>query len=569
MILKGNIRAGGSELATHLLNATKNELVELAEVTGFATEDLHGAFAEAHAVSTGTNCTKYLYSLSINPSTEMTREQYGQAIDRIGEKLGLEGQPRAVVFHRKAGRDHAHVVWSRIDVEKMQARHMEFDHQKLREVARELVREFGHEMPKHLGQDRGADRHKDKFNAVTLAEQGQAERSGISPEQRREAVTEAYQLSDNAGAFRHALQERGYLLAQGDRRGLVVLDKAGEVHSLTRQIDGTTAKEIRSKLNPTAIKDLPTVQQAKEQIATLARQDALEATQERPDTSSRVDVAQDALTALAEAQRAELKAIKGNHADDLASLRKEQKERTKHTREAIKKTYRPEWTELFRRQREEMKIVTTLKKSPVKRLKYILAHSDMDKMLDGAKGHLSKSFNWLVKTKPKDRIASLRQQVFPNEIKADTKNMFAFVMKGEFDYKNLEKRHQKEARNLSDMQKLAEREEIKAIKQEVATKRTNARTDHKATLGEVKTQHDDELTDAVKALDTARQITEREGRDLSRGEVATRDRSARGWGGGFARQGFNRQGFDKAQGRDREDDDDERPLKPPGQSFTP
>jgi hypothetical protein len=48
-----------------------------------------------------------------------------------------------------------------------------------------------------------------------------------------------------------------------------------------------------------------------------------------------------------------------------------------------------------------------------------------------------------------------------------------------------------------------------------------------------------------------------------------RNGSARGWGGGFSRRGFGRQGFDKGQGRVREDDDDERPLKPPGQSFTP
>ena len=61
MILKGNIRAGGQELATHLLNdqheidptltrqtpTIGNEKVEVAEVRGFASDDLHKAFAEA------------------------------------------------------------------------------------------------------------------------------------------------------------------------------------------------------------------------------------------------------------------------------------------------------------------------------------------------------------------------------------------------------------------------------------------------------------------------------------------------------------------------------------------
>jgi hypothetical protein len=582
MILKGNIRAGGQELATHLLNDRHemtaddhgysrrigNEKVELAEIRGFATEDLHGALAEVEAIATGTNSTKPLYSLSINPNQEMTREQYGQAIDKIERKLGLDDQARAVVFHVKNGREHCHVVWSRIDTEKMQARHMEFDRQKLREVARELVRDFGHEMPKHLGEDRGTDRHKDKFNQATLAEKGQAERSGISPEKRREAVTEAYQIADNAGAFRHALEDAGYILAEGDRRGFVVVDVAGEVHSLTRQIEGATAKEIRNKLDLNSVENLPTVQKAKEQIASLTRQQAVKATQERPDSAKRVEIAQDALTALAEAQRAELKAMKGHKADQLGALRAEQTERINFTRSAIKQAYRPDWTGLFKKQRDEMKEITKLKKSPLWRLNYILKHKNMDKFDKGASGHLSKAFNWLRRVPPKDRISSLREQIFSQDSKASVLKMFKFVMKGEFDYKKLEKTHLREKQELGDLQKLAERMEIQAIKQEVTSRRENAHADHKATLADVKADHADELTKAVKALETARKMTERDGTDLSRGEVARREKP-RGFGRsheGFGDRGFGARGF----GRDQErDEDDEREIKPPGRDLTP
>ena len=47
MIPKASQRAGGQDLATHLLNALDNEYVEVAEVSGAVASDLHGAFAES------------------------------------------------------------------------------------------------------------------------------------------------------------------------------------------------------------------------------------------------------------------------------------------------------------------------------------------------------------------------------------------------------------------------------------------------------------------------------------------------------------------------------------------
>lgn len=548
MILKGNIRAGGQDLAAHLLNdrhevnpdqhrqapSIGNEKVEVAEVRGFVAEDLHGAFAEAEAIATGTNSTKPLYSLSINPSQTMTREQYGQAIDKIERKLGLDNQPRAVVFHVKNGREHCHVVWSRIDTEKMQARHMEFDRQKLREVARELVRDFGHEMPKHLAEDRGAERHKDKFNEVSLSEQGQAERSGIKPADRRKDVSESYELADNVEAFRHALQERGYTLAQGDKRGFVVVDMAGEVHSLTRQVEGATAKQIQSKLDLKAVEDLPTVQEAKEQIAIIERQQAEIATQERPDTPDRVEIAQDALKALTDAQKAELKAIKGAHGDTLADLRTEEAERIQYTREAIKQAYKPEWAQMFKRQRAEVEAVKAQTATASRRLSALLSGRAGDAFDFENRGTLAGAFN--------------------------------FIVKGEVDLSKLEKAHKAEKREIGDGQRLAEREEIREIKREVSDKRRDAQTQHKADMLALKTVHNDELTKAVKSLETARQITEREGRDLSGGKIEAQ-KTARGFG--FDRQGFAKQGIGFGFGRDQERDDDEREIKPPGQDLTP
>ena len=108
---------------------------------------LWARFSEFKAHANGTRCTDYLYSVSINPSAPLTREQYFSAIQEIEARLGLADQPRAVVFHVKDGREHAHVVWSRIDLERMQAIQMSFDHSKLMDIACELAEKYGLSLP--------------------------------------------------------------------------------------------------------------------------------------------------------------------------------------------------------------------------------------------------------------------------------------------------------------------------------------------------------------------------------------------------------------------------------------
>lgn len=550
MILNGNIRAGGQELASHLLNdrheidplqsrqspTIGNEKVLVSEVRGFVADDLHGAFAEAEAIASGTRCKKPLYSLSINPSKTMTQEQYAHAIDKIESKLGLEDQARAVVFHVKNGREHCHVVWSRIDSETMKARSNAFDRQKLREVSRELCRDFGHELPKHLAEDRGVDRFNEA-SQPTLAEQAQQSRSGITPEERREAVTKAYEMADSAGAFRHALQEQGYILARGDKRGFVVVDMAGDVHSLTRQVNGAKAKDIETKLALKSVHDLPSVQQAKEQMAQKERQQAEIATQERPDSPDRVEVAQDALSALKTAQQAEMKAVKGHHAERLAELRHIEAERIEEAKREIKEAYRPEWADMYKRQRAEVQAIKNQTKGAGQRLKALLTGQLGDKFDFENRGTLAGAFN--------------------------------FVVRGQVDMTKLEKAHKAEKRQIGDGQKLAEREELRFIKAEMADRRRDAQQDHRDTVASMKALQADELAEAVEQLEKARKITERDGRDLSRGETHARETGGRK-GFGFSKQGFNRSGMSFGRGKDERDDDEmERGLKPPGQSFTP
>lgn len=273
MIPKSSQRGGGRDLATHLLNAFDNEFVELADVRGAVAHDLHGAFAEWEAIGSAlTRSRNYLYSLSINPDHRqgaLTREQYADYADRVEKALGLSGQPRAMVFHIKDGREHCHVVWSRIDAQAGKAIHMAFDHQKLMMVTREFAREHGLRLPS--GYERNAQvQEQNKARQLSLYEKEQQRQTGISKEQRIAEVTAIWQRSDTAKAFVRALEECGYVLAAGDKRPYVLVDMYGTMNALPKLIGDRSVrtKDIRAFLeNDFPPEALPTVEEARALVA--------------------------------------------------------------------------------------------------------------------------------------------------------------------------------------------------------------------------------------------------------------------------------------------------------------
>jgi len=260
MILNGNQRGGAKDLAVHLLKP-ENDHVQVHELRGFISDDLLGAFTESYAISRGTRCKQFLYSLSLNPpeGVKVSTEAFEKAADKVEKRLGLDGQPRAFVFHEKSGRRHAHVVWSRIDPQEMKAVQLSHSKRKLREVSRELFREHGWEMPKGL-----IDREARDPKNFSLSEWQQAKRVGKDPRHIKAAIQDAWTISDSKGALEAALEERGFVLARGDQRGFVVLDRDGEIYSLPKWA-GLKTKDVRSKLGPE--KALPSVEQARGQIA--------------------------------------------------------------------------------------------------------------------------------------------------------------------------------------------------------------------------------------------------------------------------------------------------------------
>ncbi len=270
MIIKGKSRAGPKGLAAHLSNAEVNERIELLQSRGTIASDLQGALIEMQAFAAGTRCEKPLYhaALSPEPPHRLTPVQREEAIDALEQKLGLVGHARVVVLHEKKDREHLHVVWSRINVFEMKSVSDSHNYRKHEEVSRDLERRFGHERVQGAHHEREGVERPDR--TPSRAELRQEERTGVPGKKVKALVSAAFRSSDGPASFCSALEDIGYVLAQGDRRDFVVVDPAGGIHSLARRIDGMKAAELRAFMEPLDREFLPTAEQAQQDQLELA-----------------------------------------------------------------------------------------------------------------------------------------------------------------------------------------------------------------------------------------------------------------------------------------------------------
>jgi len=265
VIIKGGSRAAPGQLAYHLQRVDTNERVRIIELQS-AAATLRDAFRDCQTLSEGTRGELGLYHANIDPHSQypMTPKQWKRAVDVLEKELGFEGQPRAVVMHDKEGRQHIHVVWARTDIETMTLRSDSQNYLAHELASAQLEREFGHEhVPgKHAKRDREKQPEFPRAEA-NHAEWQQAERTGIDAAERKRQITALRAASDDAQAFKNALEDAGYILAKGDKRGLVLVDAEGEVFSLSRYVTDLKPKDLKAFMEPIPVSALPSADEAK------------------------------------------------------------------------------------------------------------------------------------------------------------------------------------------------------------------------------------------------------------------------------------------------------------------
>lgn len=258
MIIKGQARGRATQLAAHLLSADQNESIRLYECRGTLARDVKGALIEMEARGLAARSKRPLYHSSISPeqTSPLSEPQIRQAVDHLEHRLGLHGQPRIVVVHRKKDREHIHIVWSRINAEDGTAISYSWNYRLHERAARELEATFGHRPVANSGGTKG---RRISRRPVADYEQRQAERSGIPSNAVTAEVTALWNASNNGTEFKRRLHEAGYVLARGDRRVFVIIDQAGNVHSLARRIDGIDTHALRDQMRSIDLNALPSV----------------------------------------------------------------------------------------------------------------------------------------------------------------------------------------------------------------------------------------------------------------------------------------------------------------------
>jgi hypothetical protein len=265
IVIKGNAAGSVSFWGKHLMRDDTNDRAELIETSGLLAESVPEALREMQAIAKQSRCHgDFMYSANINPEPgeTLTPEQWQRAVDILEKNMKLKGHQRIVVEHEKEGRTHRHVVWNRVDVDTLKVTDIKGNWYTHERTSRELEETFGlAPMPSLHGQRRPEGRPE---RGPELWELRAAERSGFQPEALKAEFTALWKATDSGQAFAAALDDKGFILAMGDRRSFVAVDPAGTVHSLARRLDGVNTKQVNERLADLDREALPTVAKAKE-----------------------------------------------------------------------------------------------------------------------------------------------------------------------------------------------------------------------------------------------------------------------------------------------------------------
>ena len=117
-MIVGGTSSTGEDLANYLTRG-KNEKAEVWELQS-GRDDLGKAIGDWAALANGTNAENPVYHAWLRPSDTdpvFSSEDWYKAFTIVEKELGLEGQPRAVIFHPGEGlgdQGHLHLAHLRI-----------------------------------------------------------------------------------------------------------------------------------------------------------------------------------------------------------------------------------------------------------------------------------------------------------------------------------------------------------------------------------------------------------------------------------------------------------------------
>ena len=219
----------------------------------------------------------YSFSLAWHPDQEPQQQEMTDASLSTLEKLGLGDHQAVFVAHQETDHKHVHIICNLVHPVTGKTAKISHDRIALSEWAEEYERGHGkiyceqrvenNQKRRELSEEKVKLKRQEEQHKHKAGERSSKPKTGIVKHreerlERAAVIQDLYERSDCGKSFKAALQEQGYTLARGDRRGFVIVDRDGKIHSLSRQLEGQRAKDLRKRLSD--LDDLKTLEKIKQ-----------------------------------------------------------------------------------------------------------------------------------------------------------------------------------------------------------------------------------------------------------------------------------------------------------------
>jgi hypothetical protein len=202
----------------------------------------------------------FTMSLSWHPDEEPEQEHMIGAMRGALAALGLQDRQTLMVSHSDRDHPHLHAIVNLTDPETGRIANLDYSKEKLSAWALEYEKQHGIRCHERVENNRRRDREKERRGGKQKdADKVKADypRHKEKKLEQAEEINRLYHTTRTAGQFQTGLKNLGFRLAQGNR--VLLIDPRGNRYSLSRQIDGVKAKDIRKKLEGLELRDADTV----------------------------------------------------------------------------------------------------------------------------------------------------------------------------------------------------------------------------------------------------------------------------------------------------------------------
>ncbi len=225
---------------THTENLLTDDCDKAWRVMAYTAKEAERLKEASGQKATGRKMTKpvFAYSLSWHPEQDPSPEHMLATARQSLELLGLSDHEAIIIAHRDEPQKHVHILANRVHPLTGLAANMGNSKLKLSDFARDYEREHG------------------KIYCPQREDNYRKRKQGKKTMYRDLNIAEAWQQADGGRGFAAALKERGYTLAQGRKR-LVVVDRYGQTHNPVRHLENVRAKQFNERVADLDLSRLP------------------------------------------------------------------------------------------------------------------------------------------------------------------------------------------------------------------------------------------------------------------------------------------------------------------------